>query len=89
MAERYIHIRNKLGLHARASARLVSTASQFHSEIQLLKDSIEVNAKSIMGIMMLAAGKGTELLVRAEGSDADEALNAIEHLVNDRFGEDE
>jgi len=89
MAERYVHIRNKLGLHARASARLVSTASQYNSEIQLIKESIEVNAKSIMGIMMLAACKGTELLVRAEGSDADDALNAIEALVNDRFGEDE
>jgi len=89
MAERHVHIRNKLGLHARASARLVSTAGQFSSEIQLIKESIEVNAKSIMGIMMLAASKGTELLVRAEGNDAEEALDAIEALVNNRFGEDE
>ena len=89
MAERFVYIRNKLGLHARASARLVSTASQFSSEIQLIKDNIEVNAKSIMGIMMLAASKGTELLLRAEGSDADSALNAIEELINNRFGEGE
>lgn len=89
MPERCVHINNKLGLHARASARLVSTAGQFSSEIQLIKESIEVNAKSIMGIMMLAASKGTELMVRAEGSDAEEALDAIESLVNNRFGEDE
>jgi len=89
MAEKSVHIRNKLGLHARASARLVSTTSRFSSEITLIKESIEVNGKSIMGIMMLAAGKGTELLVRAEGNDADEALAAIEELVNNRFGEDE
>jgi len=89
MPERHVHIRNKLGLHARASARLVSTAGQFSSEILLVKESIEVNAKSIMGIMMLAASKGTELMVRAEGSDADEALDAIETLINDRFGEGE
>jgi len=89
MPEKHVHIRNKLGLHARASARLVSTASRFSSEITLIKESIEVNGKSIMGIMMLAASKGTELLVRAEGNDADEALCAIEELVNDRFGEDE
>lgn len=89
MAERCVHISNKLGLHARASARLVSTAGQFSSEISLIKESIEVNGKSIMGIMMLAASKGTELLVRAEGSDAEKALDAIEELINNRFGEDE
>ncbi len=88
MPERYIYIRNKLGLHARASAKLVSIASRFSSEITLIKDGIEVNGKSIMGIMMLAACKGTELLLRAEGSDAEEALEAIESLVNDRFGEE-
>jgi len=89
MTERYVHIRNKLGLHARASAKLVSTAGQFGSEITLTKESITVNAKSIMGIMMLAACKGSELLLRAEGKDAEEALDAIEQLVNDRFGEGE
>ncbi|MDX8395249.1 MAG: HPr family phosphocarrier protein [Mariprofundaceae bacterium] len=89
MAEIKIHIQNKLGLHARASARFVSTASRFGSEILLLKGDIEVNGKSIMGIMMLAASKGTELILRAEGDDADEAVHAIEQLVNERFGENE
>jgi phosphocarrier protein len=88
MPERRIHIQNKLGLHARASAKLVATAGQFSSDVMLAKESIEVNAKSIMGIMMLAACRGTELLLKAEGSDAEEALEAIEKLVNDRFGED-
>jgi phosphocarrier protein HPr len=89
MASRHVHIQNKLGLHARASARLVSAASRYASEITLAKDEIEVNAKSIMGIMMLAAGKGTNLILGAEGSDAEEALNTIEQLINNRFGEEE
>ena len=89
MPERRVHIQNKLGLHARASARLVTTASRYGSEIMLAKDQIEVNAKSIMGIMMLAASKGTDLILTAEGSDAEEALDAIEELINHRFGEDE
>ena len=88
MPERHILICNKLGLHARASAKLVSTAGQFSSEIMLIKENMEVNAKSIMGIMMLAACKGTELTLKAEGSDAEDALETIEQLVNNRFGED-
>jgi len=89
MASRRVHIQNKLGLHARASAKLVSTASRYASEITLAKDEVEVNAKSIMGIMMLAASKGTDLILGADGSDAEEAIDAIEQLINDRFGEDE
>jgi len=89
MLERQLYIQNRLGLHARASARFVSEASRFDCEITLLKDDIEVNAKSIMGIMMLAASKGTSLTLRAEGKDEEPALNAIEILVNDRFGEEE
>jgi len=89
MAERILHIQNKLGLHARASARFVSEASRFACEISLLKDDIEVNGKSIMGIMMLAAGKGTTLTLRAMGKDEQMALNSIEALVNDCFGEGE
>ena len=89
MAERTLHIQNKLGLHARASARFVSEASRFSSEISLLKDDIEVNGKSIMGIMMLAAGKGTTLTLRAVGKDEQLELSSIEALVNNRFGEDE
>jgi len=89
VAERLVRIQNKLGLHARASAKLATEASRFKSEIMLGKDDIDVNCKSIMGIMMLAACKGTELKVRAEGQDADAALDAIEALVNNRFGESE
>ena len=89
MAERLVRIQNKLGLHARASAKLASQASHFSSEIMLSRDDVEVNAKSIMGIMMLAASKGSELLLHAEGPDAEAALDAIESLVNCRFGEGE
>jgi len=89
MAERLIRIQNKLGLHARASAKLAAEASRFSSEVLLGKDDIEINAKSIMGIMMLAASKGSELLLRAEGPDAEIALESIEALVNSRFGEGE
>ncbi len=89
MIEQRIHIQNKLGLHARASAKLATEASHFEADIMLIKDHIEVNCKSIMGIMMLAACKGTDLIVRAKGEDADAALAAIVALVDDRFGEDE
>ena len=89
MSELMLYIRNKLGLHARASARFVSTANRFGATIMLGRGDIEVNGKSIMGIMMLAAAKGTELTLRAEGEDAEAALDALEDLVNDRFGEAE
>lgn len=89
MPERMIRIQNKLGLHARASAKLAVEAGRYNSEVTLVKEEIEVNAKSIMGIMMLAAAKGSELLLRAEGPDAEAALSSIETLVNDRFGESE
>jgi len=89
MAERTVRIVNKLGLHARASAKLASLANQFASDIALVKDGVEVNAKSIMGIMMLAAPKGSELVIRAQGDDAEQALAALVALVADRFGEAE
>jgi len=89
MPERQVVIRNKLGLHARASARFATAASAFTSDIELVKGNVEVNGKSIMGIMMLAAGKGTEISIRAEGSDAEAALDQLEHLVNNRFGEEQ
>jgi phosphocarrier protein HPr len=89
MPQRTLYIRNKLGLHARASARFVSTASRFGCDIKLGKGDVEVNGKSIMGIMMLAAAKGTELTLSAEGEDAKKALDALEDLVNGRFGEAE
>ncbi len=89
MPERRITIQNKLGLHARASAKFVAEASRFESDLALLKDEIEINAKSIMGLMMLAASKGSTLVLKAEGKDADKALDTLEELINQRFGEDE
>ncbi len=89
MPEREVTIINKLGLHARAAARLVKLASTFGSDIVLERDGREVNGKSIMGVMMLAAGKGTRLKLRAEGEDAEQALDAIGQLIEDRFGEEE
>lgn len=84
-----ILIVNKLGLHARASAKFVSLASEFSAEIILRRNSQEVNGKSIMGIMMLAAGKGSELELCAKGKDEREALEALAGLVQERFGEAE
>ena len=84
-----VTIINKLGLHARASAKLVKTASRFTAEIKIHYDNKIVDAKSIMGIMMLAARKGTELEITAEGDDATDAINAITELVNNRFDEAE
>jgi phosphocarrier protein len=80
---------NKLGLHARASAKLTQLASGFKSEVWLSRNGRRVNAKSIMGVMMLAAGKGTTIRVEAEGQDAEAALEAIRALIADRFGEGE
>jgi phosphocarrier protein HPr len=84
-----VAIVNKLGLHARASAKLVSLASEFKSEITLSRNGQQVNAKSIMGVMMLAAGKGSELKLCASGKDETKALAALAELVDNRFGEDE
>ncbi len=89
MPEQTITICNKLGLHARASAKLATEASCFDSEIKLIKDGIAVNCKSIMGIMMLAACQGMTLKINAEGIDADAALESIVALVDNRFGEAE
>ena len=80
---------NKLGLHARAAAKLTHVASGFQSEIWLSRSGRRVNAKSIMGVMMLAAGKGSQVLIEAQGSDADAALEALVKLITDRFGEGE
>ena len=84
-----ITIINKLGLHARASAKFVKTAGRFTAEIKIHYDGQIVDGKSIMGIMMLAASKGTELEITAEGDDATDAINAITELVNNRFDEAE
>ena len=87
MLETPVTIINKLGLHARAAAKLVSLASRFESEVLLEKDHRQVNGKSIMGVMMLAAAQGSELTLRADGPDEHEALEAIVELIKDRFGE--
>lgn len=89
MITRELQICNKLGLHARAAAKVVSTASRFESHIELSYRGRAVNAKSIMGVMMLAASKGSMIELTAQGADAEEASDAIESLVNDRFGEDQ
>lgn len=87
MLEQEFTIVNKLGLHARASALLVKTASKFTSEIKICREGIEVNGKSIMGIMMLAAGKGTVITVTVEGDDEKAALATLGELIRDGFGE--
>ena len=84
-----VTIINKLGLHARAAAKFVATASKFTSELNVTKNNQSVNGKSIMGVMMLAASKGTELELSAEGDDAQELINAIEALINNLFDEKE
>lgn len=89
MKEREVIICNKLGLHARAAARFVQTASQFESRIIVERNGEQVNGKSIMGILMLAAARGTRLAIRAEGKDAERALQCLAQLVGDRFGEEE
>ena len=86
---RDIEIINKLGMHARAAAKFVKLASTFSSDIDIEKDSRRVNAKSIMGVMMLAASQGTTVTLHANGSDAVDSLDALEQLINDRFDEDE
>lgn len=89
MQSRSITIINKLGLHARAAARLVQTASSFTSEINISHNGRKVSGKSIMGIMMLAASKGTTIDLTAAGEDEVEAMDELEKLILDRFGEDE
>ena len=89
MPEKSVEIINKLGLHARAAAKLTQIAGGFQSEIWLSRSGRRVNAKSIMGVMMLAAGQGTSVLVEARGEDADNAIAAIAKLVADSFGESE
>ena len=83
------NIVNKLGLHARAAAKLTHLASGFQSEIWISRSGRRVNAKSIMGVMMLAAGQGSSVLLEAEGADADAALAALAELIAERFGEGE
>jgi phosphocarrier protein HPr len=89
MVRQDVEIINKLGLHARASTKLTQTASQFKAEIWLERNTRRVNAKSIMGVMMLAASKGSKVALEAIGPDEAEALEALVALINNRFGEPE
>lgn len=79
---------NKLGLHARAAAQLVQTANRFRSEVLVEKEGIEVNGKSIMGILLLAAPKGSQISLQVTGEDEQAAMEALSHLIEDGFGED-
>jgi phosphocarrier protein len=87
MAEQSVRILNKNGLHARPAAEIVKAASKFKSDITISREDIEVNGKSIMGVMMLAAECGAEITLRASGPDADDAIAAIASLVARKFGE--
>lgn len=87
MVERDIEIRNKLGLHARAAAKFVHTAARFKSDIKIRKGDEEVDGKSILGILLLAAGRGSVIKVRADGEDERDALDAIEKLIEAKFDE--
>jgi phosphocarrier protein HPr len=87
LIERDIEIRNKLGLHARAAAKLVHTAARFKSDLKVRKGDEEVDGKSILGILLLAAGRGSTVKVKADGPDEREALDAIEKLIEAKFDE--
>ncbi|WP_280152987.1 HPr family phosphocarrier protein [Piscinibacter sp. XHJ-5] len=89
MIKTSITISNKLGLHARASAKLTKLATGFRSEVFMSRNGRRVNAKSIMGVMMLAAGLGSEIEIETEGEDEQLAMDAITRLINDKFGEGE
>ncbi len=89
MVSQQITIINKLGLHARAASKLVNQASQFECDICIDRNGNRVNAKSIMGVMMLAASKGTEIILEAQGNDEQACLDAVVELINNRFDETE
>jgi phosphocarrier protein HPr len=89
MLQRDLAIANKLGLHARASAKLTQLAGKFKSEVWLTRDGRRVNAKSIMGVMMLAAANGVSIRLEIDGPDEQEAMDALVHLIEDKFGEGE
>lgn len=87
MTQHDIEIKNKLGLHARAAAKLVHTAARFKSDLKIRKGDEEVDAKSILGILLLAAGRGSVITLKADGEDEREALDAIEKLIEAKFDE--
>lgn len=88
MPSKEVTIQNKLGIHARPAAQFVKAASAFNSDITVEKDGEQIDGKSIMGLMMLAAGNGSTLLITAEGDDADAALTALSNLIEQKFGEE-
>ena len=88
-AAKKLEIKNKLGLHARAAALLVQTVNRFQAEVKISKDGQEVDARSIMGVLTLAATQGSKIHVEAKGSDAEEALRAVEKLVDKKFFEND
>lgn len=87
MTQREVEIRNRLGLHARAAAKLVHIAARFKADIKIRKGDEEVDGKSILGILLLAAGRGSTILLKADGEDEREALDAIEKLIEAKFDE--
>ena len=87
MLQREVEIVNKLGLHARASAKLTQLAARYQSDVQMSRNGRRVNAKSIMGVMMLAAGKGSKVVIETDGPDETDAMDAIVSLIGDLFGE--
>jgi len=87
MPQREVEIINKLGLHARASAKLTQLAAKYQCDVVMSRNNRKVNAKSIMGVMMLAAGKGSKITVEISGPDEEQAMDAISRLVGDYFGE--
>jgi phosphocarrier protein len=87
MQQREVEIVNKLGLHARASAKLTQLAARYQSDVQMSRNGRKVNAKSIMGVMMLAAGKGSKVMIEIDGPDESDAMEAIVSLIGDCFGE--
>jgi len=88
MVEKKLKVLNKLGLHARPASMIVQAAMNFSSTITIIKDEYTIDAKSIMGLMMLAAGRGTELTFRTEGADENEAMQKMEEIFNNGFGEE-
>jgi phosphocarrier protein len=89
MIQKEIEIINKLGLHARASAKLTQLAAKYKSDVWMTRNARRVNAKSIMGVMMLAAGKGSKVILETEGPDEQDCFDALVALINDKFGEGE
>jgi len=89
MQQREVEVVNKLGLHARASAKLTQLAAKYQCDVAMVRNGRRVNAKSIMGVMMLAAGKGASITIQAEGEDAEAALAAVLKLIADKFDEGE